>query len=70
MLRVCDRKGWTLGQWNALSEDEQLEWLAYQRHIQWGIQSVFSMLDKRAKNDKANDLISYVVAMLATVVNG
>jgi quinol monooxygenase YgiN len=30
VLAVCQRHGWTLGQWHALSDDEQETWLAYE----------------------------------------
>lgn len=27
---MCRANGWTLSQWKALSDDEQLDWLAYE----------------------------------------
>ena len=37
VLRTCSRNGWTLEQWAALDEDEQIEWLAFD---QWRLDQV------------------------------
>ena len=68
IMRVLDRRGLSLAEWREMPEDDQIDELAYQLKIQWGIQEVFNLLDRRAKNDKTNDLISYVAVLLSKVI--
>lgn len=40
-MRTCQRNGWTLGEWAALSEHEQMEWLAWDLYRQNAIDDIF-----------------------------
>jgi len=65
VLRLCERKGWTLADWYTLDEREQLEWLAYDN---WRQQVISRMLKSVQKKDgTVVDAAAYVRLWLETI---
>ena len=65
VLRVCQRNGWTLAQWYALDEREQMEWLAYDNFQQRAIDSMLKSVQK--KDGSVVDAGAYVRLWLETL---
>lgn len=62
LLRLCERKGWTLGQWYALDAREQLEWLAYEHHREKWVETM--MNNMRKSKHGITDAAAYVALYL------
>lgn len=46
VLRVCERMGWTLKQWNDLDDQEQIDWLARDYYRRERIDEVLKRMGK------------------------
>ena len=52
VLRVCQRMGWSLAQWQALSSDERDMWLAYDLRQQRDRDQLAETVKKVNENSK------------------
>lgn len=59
VLRVCQAHGWSLAQWQALSEDERLEWLAWDEYQQERLRRFRDSLHPRPKREHEDDGMEY-----------
>ncbi len=62
-LRLCHRKGWSLATFYALSEDEQLDWLAYDEFMQKQYDTMVEKLTKGEHKD-AGAIVATILARL------
>lgn len=61
-----ERTGLTRTQWNALSEDERLDWLAFDWRRQERLKDIRQQANKLAKDGKFWDSMAYLMVVLHT----
>lgn len=64
ILRLCRGNGWSLREWFALDEREQLEWLAYDY---WRQDAVARMLKQMHTKNGLIDVSAYVQLILQSI---
>jgi hypothetical protein len=67
VLSICERHGWTYAQFNALPEEEQADWLAFDARRKAVLRSLIDVLDKKIEEGKPVEMASYLMLQLALV---
>lgn len=63
-MRICEKHGWTYAQWQALSEQEQIDRLAYQHQRDEFLDALIHSFSERIANEKVVELPAYVMAII------
>lgn len=64
ILRVCERNHWTYAQWDAMSETEQIDHLAYQLRRDEYLSEMLSGLTQRIDDEQPVELTALVTVMM------
>lgn len=67
LLKMLDRKGWTLSEYRALPQDEQEMWLAYEMHREHALNEISGMMQKTRKTENGREFSNWT-AEVATLV--
>jgi len=63
-LQLCDRYGWTYAQWYALSENEQIDRLAYEQRRKYFLEQIDKSFIDRIDSGQAIEHTAYIMNLI------